>query len=272
MAVKFVKEIKNEGLFSKKKKDDDDVKIPYLVVKQTSGAYAKEICKKVQDTYGGKVLRAGRNECSWLADDPKSFNSGHQFMKRLVDKDGGRAAIVTESLDEFLDLAPSVQVNPTVTANVDANVDAKGAKVPFLGGSIGEEIEDDEDLENIEESVEIDDSIKDQHDTLVAAGFSRDKVSPFGVSVEPTDICYSTEIDDMLVQVIYDEEWFDGKPGYILQFTGEEEDSVMSNTSPLSLKSCIKITNLAKKYFDEYPCTAKFMQKFADEYGLQFGF
>lgn len=121
-----------EGIFGKKKSKEPEIeRVPYLGMKHTSGAFAKEICQKVQKEIGGKVVRAGANECFWLADNAKQFDLGNKLMHDLVRSSRmPNTSIVTEAFDEHegeeLEELLDFDVDLPISVNADGNSVAVG--------------------------------------------------------------------------------------------------------------------------------------------------
>jgi hypothetical protein len=119
------------GLGKKKSKEPEIERVPYLGMKHTSGAFAKEICQKVQKEIGGKVVRAGANECFWLADNAKQFDLGNKLMHDLVRSSRmPNTSIVTEAFDEHegeeLEELLDFDVDLPISVNADGNSVAVG--------------------------------------------------------------------------------------------------------------------------------------------------
>ena len=133
----------------------------------------------------------------------------------------------------------------------------------------GCEIEECE-VEECEDSVIVEDSevspkLLADHERIMNAGFSRQKVSQYGTTVGPEDMYYEFENDDIFV---YLEIYEDSYNKFRIVISGDDDDSMIMNETPLTLSNALKIFNLAKDYFSKYPASTKFLAKFADEYDL----
>ena len=109
---------------------------------------------------------------------------------------------------------------------------------------------------------DVDEKLRADHDRFISGGFTRNSVSPFGTTVKSSDMSYSYEENDVLYEIDADDY------AYSLMIIGDGEDVFAHTTHPISAINCIKLVNIAKKYFNEYPSTYAFLKKFAKDAGL----
>ncbi len=115
------------------------------------------------------------------------------------------------------------------------------------------------------EGSEVSPKLLADHERIMDAGFSRQKVSQYGTIVGPEDMYYEFENDDIFV---YLEIYEDSYNKFRIVISGDDDDRMIMNETPLTLSNALKIFNLAKDYFSKYPASTKFLAKFADEYDL----
>lgn len=121
-------------------------------------------------------------------------------------------------------------------------------------------------------------SVKQVYNKFLAAGFSKNSVSPLqGYKITDDTVSVSKTIDDLECVIEWDPSYFDKKDsnintGYAFSLIGEDEEDYLQNIDPWSVSSCIKAAKSAEKFFSEYPCTPKYMEEFADKMGMQYGY
>lgn len=129
-----------------------------------------------------------------------------------------------------------------------------------------------------ENNVNRDVDLQQVYDKFLDAGFSKNSVSPLqGYRITDDTVSVSKTIDDLECVVEWDPSYFEKNDsnintGYAFSLIGEDEDDYLQNTEAWSVSSCIKAARSAEKFFSEYPCTPKYLEKFADKMGMQYGY